>query len=136
MGANRTNPRLASKWQTMKQEDLIKTALKDLALDRPYYQARVIGDRIEFHLYGGEVAVWTGPGVTTWQDVADITDGVTTKAGEESRIPSGDLNRFLVTDLRHLAQEHNISITAGSRPKTKRHLIAELNTLRQEEEQS
>ena len=29
-----------------------------LGIDRPYYACRVVGDRLEFSLYGGDVVVW------------------------------------------------------------------------------
>ena len=33
-------------------------ALQDLGINRPYYSARVVGNRIELHLYGGDVVYW------------------------------------------------------------------------------
>ena len=36
----------------------IKRALEDLAINRPYYTARVVGGRLELRLYGGDVVYW------------------------------------------------------------------------------
>jgi hypothetical protein len=43
-------------------EELIAQGISDLLLDRPYYDARLVGTRIEFHTYGGEVLTWEIPG--------------------------------------------------------------------------
>lgn len=39
-------------------EEAIKRALDDLAIDRPYYTCKVVGNRLEFSLYGGDVVHW------------------------------------------------------------------------------
>ena len=36
----------------------IRQALDELGIDRPYYTCRAAGGRLEFTLYGGDVAVW------------------------------------------------------------------------------
>ena len=36
----------------------IRQALDELGIDRPYYTCRAAGCRLEFTLYGGDVAVW------------------------------------------------------------------------------
>jgi hypothetical protein len=33
-------------------------AVAALGLDVPYYQVRLVGNRLEFHLYGGQVVYW------------------------------------------------------------------------------
>jgi hypothetical protein len=33
-------------------------AVAALGLDVPYYQVRLVGNRLEFHLYGGDVVYW------------------------------------------------------------------------------
>jgi hypothetical protein len=33
-------------------------ALEELAVDKPWYTCRVVGGRLEFSLYGGEVVFW------------------------------------------------------------------------------
>jgi hypothetical protein len=39
----------------------VPRALNDLALDVPYYTVRVVGDRLEFRCYGGQVLIWPVP---------------------------------------------------------------------------
>jgi len=41
--------------------EIIELALAELALDRPWYSCRLVGNRLEFQLYGGDVAVWPPP---------------------------------------------------------------------------
>lgn len=41
-----------------KSQANITRALKDLALDVPYYTCRLVGNRLEFRLYGGQVVYW------------------------------------------------------------------------------
>jgi hypothetical protein len=36
----------------------IRKALDDLQINVPYYHCRVVGNRLEFHLYGGQVRYW------------------------------------------------------------------------------
>lgn len=36
-------------------------ALDELEINVPYYDARLVGGRIELHLYGGQVATWPPP---------------------------------------------------------------------------
>lgn len=36
----------------------VPQALAELALDVPYYDVRLVGNRLEFHLYGGQVRAW------------------------------------------------------------------------------
>jgi hypothetical protein len=36
----------------------IRQALDELAIDRPYMGARVVGNRLELTLYGGDVVTW------------------------------------------------------------------------------
>jgi hypothetical protein len=33
-------------------------ALQELAVDKPWYSCRVVGGRLEFALYGGDVVFW------------------------------------------------------------------------------
>ena len=40
--------------------ETIKQALEELGINVPYYEARLVGNRIEFHLYGGQVRTWPG----------------------------------------------------------------------------
>ena len=115
----------------MNDDDRIQQALQDLTLDRPYYNARVAGSRIEFPLYGGEIAIWTGPGADPGGDPGIDPGG--DPGPDPGRIPTGNLDRFLVTKLRHMAQEQGIATSAGGRPVTKRQLIAELSAARAKE---
>ena len=43
-------------------EELIAQALSDLTLNRPYYNVKMVGSRLEFHTYGGQVLTWEIPG--------------------------------------------------------------------------
>ena len=36
----------------------IRQALDELGIDKPYYTCKVVGNRLEFSLYGGDVAIW------------------------------------------------------------------------------
>jgi hypothetical protein len=36
----------------------IRRAIKDLGIDRPYYTVKVVGGRLQFRLYGGDVVYW------------------------------------------------------------------------------
>jgi hypothetical protein len=36
----------------------IQRALEDLDINVPYYDCRLVGNRLEFHLYGGRVLSW------------------------------------------------------------------------------
>ena len=42
---------------TASQANIAK-ALADLGINKPYYTARVVGGRLELHLYGGDVCYW------------------------------------------------------------------------------
>jgi hypothetical protein len=44
-------------------------AVAALGLDVPYYQVRLVGNRLEFHLYGGNVVYW--PDAPAEQDPAN-----------------------------------------------------------------
>jgi hypothetical protein len=36
----------------------IRRALDELDINVPWYHCRVVGNRLEFHLYGGQVVYW------------------------------------------------------------------------------
>ena len=38
--------------------ETIRQALEDLNIDRPYMACRVVGNRLELTLYGGDVVFW------------------------------------------------------------------------------
>ena len=38
--------------------EIIKQALQELGVDVPYYDVRLVGNRLEVHLYGGQVRAW------------------------------------------------------------------------------
>ena len=39
----------------------IRQALQDLGIDRPYTRVRVVGNRLELTLYGGDIVTWPPP---------------------------------------------------------------------------
>ena len=39
-------------------EDTIRRAVEDLGINRPFYTCRVVGARLEFTLYGGDLIYW------------------------------------------------------------------------------
>jgi len=39
-------------------EETVKRAIQDLGLNRPFYTCRVVGARLEFSLYGGDLVYW------------------------------------------------------------------------------
>jgi len=38
--------------------ETIRQALEELGVDRPYYDCRVVGGRLELTLYGGDIVYW------------------------------------------------------------------------------
>ena len=38
--------------------DAIRQAVQDLGLNRPFYSCRIVGSRLEFALYGGDLLFW------------------------------------------------------------------------------
>lgn len=48
-----------TKTETLTADDeTIRRALDELGERRPYYTCRVVGNRLEFAMYGGDVVVW------------------------------------------------------------------------------
>lgn len=43
----------------MNETDLVKQAAVELGVDKPIMSYKVVGNRVELHLLGGSVAVWT-----------------------------------------------------------------------------
>lgn len=39
-------------------DETVKRAIQDLGINRPYYSCRVVGARLEFSLYGGDLVYW------------------------------------------------------------------------------
>lgn len=39
-------------------DGILAQALAELAVNVPYYDARLVGNRLELHLYGGQVRTW------------------------------------------------------------------------------
>jgi hypothetical protein len=44
-----------------KSKTNIARAIKDLGLNVPYYDVRLVGNRLEFHCYGGLTLYWPDP---------------------------------------------------------------------------
>ena len=59
MAKSRTRARSRKKVELT--PETIQQALEDLGINVPYYEARLVGNRIEFHLYGGQVKTWPPP---------------------------------------------------------------------------
>jgi hypothetical protein len=38
--------------------DTIRQAVEELGINRPFYSCRVLGNRLEFSLYGGDLVYW------------------------------------------------------------------------------
>ena len=38
--------------------ETIRQAIEELGLNRPFYTCRVVGNRLEFSLYGGDLVYW------------------------------------------------------------------------------
>lgn len=47
--------------QGLDLDKLIRDALTTLAVDTPYYAARLVGNRLELYLYGGRILTWPIP---------------------------------------------------------------------------
>ena len=58
--------------------DLVAKALRELGLNQPFYTCRVIGNRLEFHLYGGSIVTWPPVGA-----------GSPRPSSRPTRVPSG-----------------------------------------------
>lgn len=41
--------------------EMINQALADLGVNVPFYHCRLVRNRLEFHLYGGQRVTWTPP---------------------------------------------------------------------------
>jgi hypothetical protein len=39
-------------------QDTIRQAVEELGINRPFYTCRVVGNRLEFSLYGGDLIYW------------------------------------------------------------------------------
>lgn len=51
-----------AKKPAIKNDDAtIRQALEELGIDRPYLSCRVVGNRLELSLYGGDVVTWPPP---------------------------------------------------------------------------
>jgi len=48
--------------------DTIRQALEELGENRPFYTCRVVGNRLEFAMYGGDVITWPPPKATAKQE--------------------------------------------------------------------
>lgn len=38
--------------------DAIRQAVEELGINRPFYSCRIVGNRLEFSLYGGDLVYW------------------------------------------------------------------------------
>ena len=54
-------PRKTAQKKLVATPDTIRAALEELAEDRPFYTCCVVGNRIEFSMYGGDVVTWPPP---------------------------------------------------------------------------
>ena len=53
-----TRKKPAKKPAITADQDTINQALADLGIDRPYTTVRVVGNRLELALYGGDIVTW------------------------------------------------------------------------------
>ena len=53
-----TRKKPAKKPATKADPETVRQALDELGIDRPFYNCRVVGNRLEFSLYGGDVVFW------------------------------------------------------------------------------
>ena len=53
-----TRKKPAKKPAIKADDDTIRKALDELGIDRPYTTVRVVGNRLELALYGGDVVTW------------------------------------------------------------------------------
>lgn len=54
----RRKPAVATDPDGAPTAETIRQALEELGIDRPYFQCRVVGGRLELTLYGGDVVYW------------------------------------------------------------------------------
>ena len=47
----------------MSEKELTEKAISELGIDKPIMATRMVGNRLELHLYGGEVVNYSPPGV-------------------------------------------------------------------------
>ena len=38
--------------------DTVRQAVEELGINRPFYSCRIVGNRLEFSLYGGDLVYW------------------------------------------------------------------------------
>ena len=86
----------------------VKKAAIKLGIDKPIMSYKVVGDRIELHLYGGSIVMWPPPGKRLHPGLID------------------QLEDTPVSDLRKLAREYHI---AGRSKMTRDQLIAALEAI-------
>ena len=74
----------------------IRQALDDLAINRPYYSARVVGNRLELRLYGGDVVTWPEVSPEASKDTSKPkadTSKPKSRTSAKSRTPSRQTGR-------------------------------------------
>ena len=54
----KTRNKPAHKPAIVADQETIRQALDELQINRPFYTCRVVGNRLEFSLYGGDVIYW------------------------------------------------------------------------------
>jgi hypothetical protein len=54
----KTEPRTRRETQIRADAETIRQAIEELGIDRPFYRCRVVGTRLEFSLYGGDLVYW------------------------------------------------------------------------------
>jgi hypothetical protein len=86
----------------------VKEAAIKLGVDKPIMSHKVVGDRIELHLYGGSVVTWPPPGKRLHPGLID------------------QLEDRPVSELRKLAREYHI---AGQSKMNRAQLIAALEEI-------
>jgi len=47
-----------TKTQLIADGPTIRQAISELGINKPWYTCRVVGNRLEFHLYGGDLVYW------------------------------------------------------------------------------
>ena len=53
-----TRKKPASKPAIVADPETMRQALDELGINRPFYTCKVVGNRLEFSLYGGDLAFW------------------------------------------------------------------------------
>ena len=63
--------------------ETIRQAIEELGLNRPFYTCRVVGNRLEFSLYGGDLVYWPPKRARRHRGSSECTRAHTAQGGNQ-----------------------------------------------------